>query len=120
MRNLPPEPGHQAGGGGSVFADFISRLQPYPPPPGFQATLLYAVAGAILLLIAGIASAALPTDLEGDGFHAIGASLFGSLLEVFNAPAPVFAVFGLVGLVVVVTVGVRRRLSETPVPSSRY
>jgi hypothetical protein len=114
MRNLPAESGHEeSGGGGSAFADFISRLQPYPPPPGFQLTLLYAAGGAVALLVAGIFVAALPTDLEGDGFHAIGASEFELILGFFAAPSSAFIVLGFIGLGVTALVGMRRRMSET-------
>jgi len=114
MRNLPAEPGHEgSGGGGSAFADFISRLQPYPPPPGFQLALLYAAGGAVALLVAGIFGAALPTDLEGNGFHAIGASQVEPILGFFAAPSPAFVYLGFLALGVTAFVGMRRRMSET-------
>jgi hypothetical protein len=113
MRNLPAEPGHESsGGGGSAFADFISRLRPYPPPPGFQMALLYAAGGALALLVAGIFAAALPTDLEGNGFHAIGASEIEPILRFFAAPAGVFIFLGFLGLGMTALVGMRRRIGE--------
>lgn len=115
MRNLPVEPGHEGsgGGGGAAFADFISRLRPYPPPPGFQLALLYAAGGALALLVAGVFAAALPTDLQGDGFHAVGASQVEPILGFFAAPSSAFFVLGFIGLGVTALVGMRRRMSET-------
>jgi len=114
MRNLPSEPGHEdsGGGGSAAFADFISRLRSYPPPPGFQLALLYAAGGAIALLVAGIWAAALPTDLEGDGFHAIGASQVEPILRFFAAPSPAFVYLGFLALGVTAFIGMRRRMSE--------
>src|SRR4051794_10124645 len=114
MRNLPAESGHEgSGGGGAAFPDFIFPLQPYPPPPGFQLALLYAAGGAGALLVAGIWVAALPTDLEGDGFHAIGASQVEPVLGFFAAPSSAFIFLGFLGLGVTALVGLRRRMSET-------
>jgi hypothetical protein len=106
-----PEHGH-GGGGSSAFADFLSRLRPYPPPPGFRAALLYAARGSVFLLIAAGLTHVLQTDLEGDGFHTLGAAQFGLLLEVFQAPSTIFLVLGLAGLVAVALVGTRGRISE--------
>jgi len=110
MRNLL-EPGHEDGDE-SGFADFISRLRPYPSPPGFQMALLYAVAGAVGLLAAGIGLAILPTDLEGDGFHAIGASEVEPLLEFLATPSSAFIFLGLMSLVATGIVGMGRRVSD--------
>ncbi|HXF31574.1 MAG TPA: hypothetical protein VN522_08630 [Solirubrobacterales bacterium] len=107
MSNLPAEHDDE-----SAFGDFLSRLRPYPVPPGFRVALLYAAGGSILLLLAGLAASALPTGRELSGHVAIGAEQVGLLLEVFSAPAAVFAFFGLAGLTVTAVIGLRRRVDE--------
>ena len=100
MRSLPPELPDRMGGG-SPFDDFLPRLRPYPAPPGFRVALLYAVAGSALTLLAAGAAALLPSgeSVEGDGFHAVGATSLASVLEAFDALALPFAVLGAAGLV---------------------
>lgn len=109
MSNLPAE---QHDEDGSAFGDFLSRLQPYPTPPGFRFALLYAAGGSAALLIAGLAASALPTGQDLSGHLAIGAEQVGLLLEVFRAPAAAFAFFGLAGLTVTAVIGLRRRADE--------
>jgi hypothetical protein len=108
MSDLPAE---QHDDDGSAFGDFLSRLQPYPTPPGFRFALLYAAGGSVFLLVAGLAASALPRGHDLSGL-AIGAEQVGLLLEVFGAPAAAFAFFGLAGLAVTAVVGLRRRVDE--------
>jgi hypothetical protein len=107
MSDLPAE--HEEDG--SAFGDFLSRLQPYPPPPGFRFALLYAAGGSVFLVIAGLAASALPRGHDLSGL-AIGAKQVGLLLEVFGAPAAAFAFFGLAGLAGTAVIGLRRRVDE--------
>jgi|GEM_PF-2950043 len=94
----------------SAFADFLASLRPYPPPPGFGSSLLFAAGGSLLMFIAAVALGLLPSSVEGDGFHAVFASQLGSLLEVFRVLRGPFIVGGLVGLAATGIVGLRRRL----------
>jgi hypothetical protein len=108
MSDLPTE----AQGGGSAFADFLSRVRPYPPPPGFWTAVLYALGGALGLLIAGILAAALPTTEALREHVALGADEVGSVLEVFRAAAPAFFVAAAMGGGAVAVIASRRRLGN--------
>ena len=108
MSNLPSE----GQGGGSAFADFLLRVRPYPPPPGFWIAVLYAVGGAFGLLIAGVFAAALPTSETLRGDVAIGAEEVGAVLEWFRAPASAFVLAGLLGFGSAVAIASRRRLDN--------
>jgi hypothetical protein len=106
MSNLPSN----GRGGGSAFADFLSRVQPYPPPPGFWIAVLYAVGGAFGLLIAGVFAEALPTGQDLRGNVAIGADEVGAVLEWFRAPGSAFTLGGLLALGSAAAIASRRRL----------
>jgi hypothetical protein len=108
MRNLPSD-----GEDGSAFADFLSRVKSYPPPPGFWTALLYAAGGAVALLIAGLLASALPTTQGLRGDIAVGASEVGSVLELFRAPGTMFYFAALLGFAAVVAIAARRRLGPT-------
>jgi len=108
MSNLPVEPHDDD----SAFGGFLSRLRPYPPPPGFRVALLYAAGGSILLLLAGLAASALPSSGDLTRQLAVGAAQVGVVLELFRAPSAVFAFFGLAGLTVTAVIGLRRRVDD--------
>lgn len=108
MSNLPSS-GH---GGGSAFADFLSRVRPYPPPPGFWIAVLRALGGVLGLIIAGILAAALPTTEALREHVAIGAGEVGQVLEVFRAAAPAFFVAAVAGGAAVAVIASRRRLGD--------
>ncbi|MGN6588660.1 MAG: hypothetical protein ACTHKT_14500 [Solirubrobacterales bacterium] len=97
--------------GESAFADFLTRLTPYPPPPGFRAALLYGAGGAACAMIAAGILWALPTSVEGDGFHALLVPQLDAVLEFFRSLKVPFAVIGLAGLTATLVIAICRRVA---------
>jgi hypothetical protein len=107
MGELARQPESPAGGaGGSAFDDFLSRLRPYPAPPDFRIAQLYGVAGSALTLLAAGAATLLPSGeaVQGDGFHAVGATFLASVLDLFGTLALPLAGLGAAGLLAVAIV----------------
>lgn len=116
MGELARQPEPPAGGaGGSAFYDFLSRLRPYPTPPDFRIAQLYGVAGSALTLLAAGATALLPSGeaVQGDGFHAVGATFLASVLDLLGTLALPLAGLGAAGLLAVAVVAVLNRSTTT-------
>lgn len=105
-----PAPEESGDEDGSSFADFISRLRPYPRPTGLRQALLLAVAGSLLAFLAALLVGSLPQS-ENDGFHAVLVAQLETTLEVFRVLVTPFTILGVAGMGITAAVGLGRRIS---------